>query len=718
MDETPISYEDRRLALAAALWFADGGWSVQTDLAESITRAKETAGGDEARLKAFAERIPAKEALRTALNRFASIERWLVAAIAGFAAMAGLASAHVLLDADRTTPVNVLWLLGVLLGPQLILLLAMIVVGWLASSGSGISIAGSLVMNAWRWIVLKVARSPEDAAAATATLKSMSGRMMNWRVGFISSLAWTLFNLASIGSLIWVLSTHQYTFCWESTWLSDNSAATVIKIFFAGPEAIGVGSVDDTAIASSRFDPSHPESFAMQDEATRRMWAGLAVGAVAVYGFAPRALLAAMCLALWRRARQQGRIDSAEPAVAALLARISPTAINEGIRVKADPGEGALLPPVESESADRRPIGPPAVFRLEVPAEEWSARPFRSAADLGPADSRDDRARVLKVLADGAYRPQRIIAVAPFTSNADRGIGAFLQSIHHAADAPLTILLTGGQAQRTRGGATSVEGRLETWQALAKSIGTRVSTMEVDLNHLTETSRAAIESLVAGESTMGSHRSRLADALEVISLRSAEWKHAPSVEEQGRLHRKIAELYRNQSGSWLESIANKGTGLSASDMVSAGERVLKLLPPSMRLDPRWLLAGAAAGALSCVAAAMTLSPAVIAGLPVWSMAGAAVSTVMKALKKPMEPVDDSDDQAIGDVVRSAALAAVLYEAQGLPEAAIGRVLEQAFNGTGDPCKPDPALGRSRQIEHWLAGVNVRAAEALSREGRD
>jgi hypothetical protein len=305
-------------------------------------------------------------------------------------------------------------------------------------------------------------------------------------------------------------------------------------------------------------------------------------------------------------------------------------------------------------------------------------------------------------------------------------------------------LLTGGESLRQRGGsgggdsAHDVEQRIDDWQGLASSVGIgRDRVIELDLDHLTQQSQARLAQwLDGGENVARAGQSRrIESAFEMIADQAQRWHSTQgeiSAKEQAELHKKIAGLYRDEQWSWRKLIDLPDAGVAllpanlGSSIKSSAQRIADLLPERLRLSPRWLAAGAAAGALGCVAAASLISPVAIGALPVWSGIGAAIAAVVRPSNGTVEEVGATDAKAnVGEAVRAAALFAVLLELQGQEERVITRVLDQVIVDEGD----DQLIvgGRSRSgerdvsdsdaepVRRWLEEMRHRLDMALSRE---
>src|SRR5690606_17485402 len=99
----------------------------------------------------------------------------------------------------------------------------------------------------------------------------------------------------------------------------------------------------------------------------RDAWAGLLVGALVVYGLAPRLVLLPLRLALHARARRAFRLDTAQPGFARLEPRLMPHAVGIGFAAS-DTGTEPERAPTRHGPPGHRvapdPLGPVAVLGL------------------------------------------------------------------------------------------------------------------------------------------------------------------------------------------------------------------------------------------------------------------------------------------------------------------------------------------------------------------
>jgi hypothetical protein len=125
-----------------------------------------------------------------------------------------------------------------------------------------------------------------------------------------------------------------------------------------------------------------------------------------------------------------------------------------------------------------------------------------------------------------------------------------------------------------------------------------------------------------------------------------------------------------------------------------------------------MAAGAAAGALGCVAASSLVAPVAIAALPMWSAIGAALGAFVPPLVTAGLKRDAKADVRphIDAAVKSAALFAILLELQGRDEQSITRVLDRvADDGETREFKTDA------DVAAWIDDLRHRLDLALVQE---
>jgi hypothetical protein len=703
---------DLLLAEAVRAYEQDGAKPIDAPAAAAVARND---GGPELadRVLRRAAALPQAEGLTRSLHAVRQSIGWLVLCALVLAAVAGAGAARGALGGaagSGASPVNFFWILSSLLGVQTLLLAGWIVLVIMRPRAVNVSPLGGLVIATGRGLARRL-DAGRARLAATEAVSGVFGRgpVGRWTFSAISHALWVSANTACILLLVLLLSTRNYTFVWETTILTSDAYERITEALAAGPRLAGFRTPTAEQIAASRQG-------AAADEAAARAWSGLLVGAMVVYGLAPRALLCAGSLVARRRAIRRLRLDTERPGYQVLRAVLFPPEPSEAV----DDDEGAPPPAPRSAGDDtaRPGAGPPALIGLEIepPSTGWPPRLHGVRFnDLGFVDGRADQQRVLEQLRSAEEAPCVTIVVCGLTATPDRGVGAFLADAR-AAGGALAVVLTGGHDLRTRVRAERVEQRAEDWRGLAHAAGADPQrVLEIDLEHLTEASQARLVELVGrGEAaTIPDPPRRLEETFALIRSAAASWPAVPGEREQGDLHRRIAEVHGATAGSWRARLGlpEKLSADVAGDLLTSARRFGDLLPERLRKSPRWLAAGGLAGALGCVAAAALVSPVAIGALPVWSAIGAAVTAVLAPTGKT-DPEELADETAYDRAIRAATLWAILLELQGgsgtAGEAYISRMLDAALPDEHAPL-------HAEQVPAWLDDVRHRFDVALTAE---
>ncbi|MHC4274943.1 MAG: DUF2868 domain-containing protein, partial [Planctomycetota bacterium] len=692
--EPGIGFADRLLAEAVRVFERDGARPIDDPRAE----AKATgAGGDfEHRIAVRARSLDASRNVSQALGQTRQVIGVIMALGMLLAALAGAGAARASLAAPGDAPVNIYWALGGLLGIQTLLLAAWVVMMIKGPSALAGASLGGAVFALGRGLSGRWHKGHAHAAAIEATGVVMArGGVGRWMLSAISHGLWVVFNVMCLLLLVLMLSARHYRFVWETTILSADTYTRLTHGIAWAPGKLGFPTPTAQQIAAS--DGSLPPAAMPLDqiEAARHAWSGLLVGSLVTYALGPRVILLGICLRLLRRARRRWRLDTARPGYLRLQPRLMPQTESLGVIDPYVEGEPEAPAPAASPAESRAASGPPAVLGLEIepPTSPWPPQVSGvSWRDLGLVDDRQDRQRILEQLSAPDAGPSMVVIVCGLTTTPDRGQGAFVDQVRQASGSPVALVLTGGEAFRRRGDSGLLEGRVEDWRALASDAGvTAEHVMELDLDHLTDASVAGLAELVgAGHGEVSGAR-RIESAFDLIADHVHRWKGDPDDKQRAKLHEAIAALYRSELSSWQTALGATAERLKddlAGGLRSGAEGVVRVLPQRLKADARWIAAGAAAGALGCVAAAAFAAPAVIGALPVWSALGAAVAAVIRATKtatKAPDTADESIPSGRGDAVRAAALFALLLELQGRDEAAITRILDATV---GDDEPPD------------------------------
>jgi hypothetical protein len=681
--------------------------------AEAAAAACAEGGSFETRIISRACGLPAAPSLLAALAhlRGATIVTIVVASVLAMAG--GGAAAHALLTAAGA-PVNVFLSLTTLLGlPVLAFLVWLVLVaisaGRMTSGVIGravLALAGRLA----RWLDSGPSQLAVIGAAARVLTESGGAR---WLASALSHLLWLAYLLGVLAVLLLHFSTREYTFSWETTILAQRHYEAATEVLAVLPGWLGFPVPDAAMVAESRT------SLVAMPAATSRAWAGLLLGSIVVYGMLPRAAALLFSALAARRAVARIRLDTSHLGFARLRPLLMPVARPAGIVDPDRSGETEL----SVDAAEPPPLGgdgPFALIGLEIdrPAGGWPP-PVRGIEwqDLGFVNDRTDRHRVLDGLTAARLTPRAVLVACALTVTPDRGHLAFLRDLKRQTGLALVILLTGGQRLRARGHPQTLATRIDDWRRLALAAGVpNERVIEVDFDHLTDESAAGLARRLGSdpgalaEGTGGN--AAISRAFDIIVDHARGWREMPDARQRLVLQRAIAALYRNKASHWTRELRltlEDGVPDPAALSAAAG-RVVALLPARLRVSPRWLSAGALAGALGCLATATLTAPVALAALPAWTGLGAALAAVLERARAG-EPAASAEGPDIGEPVAAAAMFALILHLQGREEATITELLDRTL-GDGDvPRLPDASAARV-----WLEGVRSRLASALHAGG--
>lgn len=714
MPDLPLSYDDRLLAEAVRAREADGVAPLADDAANAS--ALDAGGSFEQRIVVRARALDGDEELASAVARARRGTRWIASLVAVVAAATGALAVLGAFGESAGRPVNVFWALLTLLGVQTVMLAVWALAFVAAVTGFGPRLLaggslGALVLAAARWTGRALRHTPVQTAGLVAVGGvTARGAIGTWTLSALSHLVWTTFNAGVLILLLVLLSTRQYRFVWETTILSPDQYVPLTRALAAGPERFGFAAPTPEQVRASRLTDDGTAPDAATAEADSAAWAGFVTGCLVVYGLLPRLVLVGACMAGRTGAARRFRLELDRPGYARLRAAIEPTVRSIGV---VDPDD-AVPAPDRLPAHDATPgAGPPAILAFELrelPAP-WPP-PLAGArwADLGHARDRETRRRCLDELVAFEPRPGAMIVVASLLATPDRGTRHFLEALVSASPAAPALVLTGGQRARDRRPHGSVDARVEDWREAARAVGVPAERIvEIDLDHLTDATRTRLGALVGLDGP--AHAGGTID--EALAIIADTCVRPLDDADRAELHRRIATLYtaRGETAqAWFRMPASLDAASVGASLKEGAGRVVGLLPSGLKLDPRWIAAGTACGALGCVAAATLVSPVAIASLPLWSGIGAALAGLTSSgARAATEPSDDDEGHA--DQVRAAALHAILLDAQGLGEAAIGRLLERSVGFDA------PALDGPASLRPWLDEVRHRYGLARAEERR-
>jgi len=647
----------------------------------------------------------------------------------------GAAAGRALLGTPRDEPANFFLVLMGVLGVQTTLLLIWIAVMLFGRQAAGSMLAlssiGGFIVQGGQRLAAAIHRGMMPRAALMA-----HGRMIldpaiaRGTFSAISHGLWLAFNCGCLLMIIVLLSARQYTFAWETTILNADSYVPLTRAVAALPRLAGFAAPSNEQIVAAQWRGSD-EAFT-QDRDDSRAWSAFLVGCLVMYGFAPRLLLMAWSIGQRRSALSRYRLDLTRPEFLRLEATLMPVAAPLGVRDGDDAAEPSPFRPADlSDSAPIAKVGTglPAIlgFEIERPSVWPPQLHGMTWTDLGIVETRDQQHAIIHELQNGNSPPRSIVLVGGLTSVPDRGVERFVTQVQRTTKSPLFLLLTGGQSLRQRADLNGLEQRIADWRALASRVGIAMErVLELDLDHLTDESRSRLAQVTgrdssAGDSAVTRETRRLEASFKLVSdwWRSHDGSKPPDADDAVRLHQSIMGLHSEEAGSWRSWLRVPGqlSGTSAHEIASTlsqgSRRFMDMLPLTLRNSPKWLAAGAMAGALGCVAAAALLSPVAIGALPLWSAIGAAVSGVLHAHRSQAavsSPPSETSLTERDQIVRSAVLLAMMLELQGRGEALITRVLQDAV----DPVEAALPFEISA-FQEWLDEQRHRFDQALARE---
>lgn len=282
--------------------------------------------------------------------------RWIGLAliVIGLAGGAGFALAAY--RYDGTYPVNVVRVLALLLGPQLVLLVLNLLLlpgrvpglRRLQDALAAIN-PGALAASVYR----QLARRPESRIFAWASARSSAARRFaKWQMLYWSQVAAVGFNISAIVTAIVVVTFTDLAFGWSTTLDVDAGQATRIVAAIGAPwQPLLPGAVPDAALVERSLFFRLEGASEFTDSRALTGWWSFTVLAVAVYGLVPR--LAFLGLAGWRLGRATQGLLLADPRVTALLDRMSaPVVETRG----AKPGTPAAAPAPAAKATGHPPL--------------------------------------------------------------------------------------------------------------------------------------------------------------------------------------------------------------------------------------------------------------------------------------------------------------------------------------------------------------------------
>lgn len=376
----------------------------------------------ESRILLRADRLGQREGWRNALLDWRDHARTTLLIFALIALFSGFASAMALMSSTER-PVNVIWVLGGLLGVHLFSLMLWLA-GLFTDRDNGERGASALLGRAWCWMSERLGgRANRKASIGTSFMLLLARHhLMRWLTGSISHLLWILALLGALTGLWIALATQRYSFVWETTILPADVFVGLTAALSSLPALLGFNVPDADMVRASG-------EAVLQDEATRQAWSSWLLGCLIAYGLLPRLLLFSICHVAWLRGKSRMRLDFSLPGYAQLRARLSPASAPIGI-VDHDP-----------KTLQRRHLTRHAprgdshtlMVGLELGSDlGWPPETPWETMAWPVVESRDERHRLLEHL--DQQPPGRLLVAIDARLSPDRGTLGYLTELADRAD--------------------------------------------------------------------------------------------------------------------------------------------------------------------------------------------------------------------------------------------------------------------------------------------
>lgn len=341
---------------------------------------------------------------------------WAMVLLVLLAVLSGAGAALAVLG-DGSRPVNVLWVLGSLLGAHLLSLTLWFVLLWVRGGE-----ADGVLGRCWLWLTARMSgrgMSLQLARALTGLLQR-SG-LSRWLLGAISHGVWLAALLAAVAGLLVALSLRRYSFVWETTILPTEVFVGFVDIAGWLPGVLGFATPDADTVRLSG-------AVTIADEAVQRLWSSWLIGCVMVYGVIPRVLLWLVCMALFCVGSRRVRLDLKLPAYAMLVHRLACADERIGITDPAPAG----LPHARIQTA--HPVAGHTLVLVGLELRDDSGWPLvlpDSVRDGGVVDSGAQRRGLLSRLA--ADPPERLLVACDPRLSPDRGSLEYIAALSRYA---------------------------------------------------------------------------------------------------------------------------------------------------------------------------------------------------------------------------------------------------------------------------------------------
>ncbi|MEX2334489.1 MAG: DUF2868 domain-containing protein [Pseudohongiella sp.] len=394
-------------------WLADAVRRNRTDTRDEVAEkhARSLTGDAEQRILAWAEFIAERDGLKDRLQAWRHSAGWALLGLLLLGLLSGFAAALAVLG-DSSSPVNVIWALGSLLGINLLLLLV-----WLLSFSANTQ-AGSLGRL---WYLMTVAfqkrlQKSGSAAAITQAFTTLTAKagLSRWWLSVVSHLSWLSIMLGVLAGLMLALALRSYVFVWETTILPTSVFIGLVESLGVLPGMFGFATPSPDAIAISGAQTE--TIMAAQSDLQRRAWASWLTGCLLVYGILPRLLLSVVCWLRLTFGLRNIRLQTSSLAWVSLAGRLAPDSEKAGVT---DPAP-VSLPSFRRRTRPGRAGEASLLVGLEIASDlPWPPGGLADRVQTHLVDSRQQREYVLEQL--GVDPPHKLLLACVAAQSPDRG---------------------------------------------------------------------------------------------------------------------------------------------------------------------------------------------------------------------------------------------------------------------------------------------------------
>lgn len=445
--------------LAETLRLREAHWGPLEDASE-VRRARAQGHTFKEQILLRALFLGQREKLDAILQKWTQGAKLALAGMIVLALLAGIgAAAGALGDGSRSVnlPLALLALLG---------LHCLTFTLWLLSFALEEHGGGAWLGRLWLWLTQKLARGP-DTALAPRALVELLGRngALRWVLSGISHGLWTGALLSLLLTLLAELSTRRYSFNWETTLLSADTFVHLTALIGWLPAQFGFAMPSEEIVRASNGLQTLPVT-------AQALWSSWLIGAVVMYGLAPRALGLIVSLILAKKNIAALTLDESLPAYADLRGRLRPASEKMGIDAP-DKHEFALRRLTASFVGDIHDR--PLVAGIELaPETPWPPETLGDAiGDLGTIDTHLQRSALLDLL---QQRPAgKLLLVCDGRQTPDRGAIALATELARFAH-QTHIALSSSIADDNRRGS-----RTDLWQQRLARVGFAAETIHTRL---------------------------------------------------------------------------------------------------------------------------------------------------------------------------------------------------------------------------------------------